>query len=206
MSAYSIKNNWAFLVVLAIGVFIWAFNLNYSLFMFFNNYHNILPIQVWEAINYISFTRRFILPSILILLTLCFKRHQLLNVIAMIGAFYALFFGLKSVIGELRPYAVLSPNSFFFNLEVGENVITSAHKSFPSGHTGNMAIFVFSLITLFFNRIKPVKILLIALLILTGLARVCTGWHWPLDVLFSGLIGYALVKIFLNFTQLNKKF
>jgi membrane-associated phospholipid phosphatase len=36
---------------------------------------------------------------------------------------------------------------------------------------------------------------MLLLLILTAFARICTGWHWPLDVIASGLIGYLLVKV-----------
>ena len=58
-----------------------------------------------------------------------------------------------------------------------------------------MAIFAFSLNILFFSNKKGLQFLMLALVIVTALARICTGWHWPLDVLASGLIGYLLVKI-----------
>jgi membrane-associated phospholipid phosphatase len=45
------------------------------------------------------------------------------------------------------------------------------------------------------------------LVVLTALARICTGWHWPLDVIASGVIGYILVKIVfsLNLARLLAK-
>ena len=47
----------------------------------------------------------------------------------------------------------------------------------------------------FFSNNKIGQFLMLLLVILTGLARICTGWHWPLDVIASGLIAYLLVKI-----------
>ena len=42
---------------------------------------------------------------------------------------------------------------------------------------------------------KFIRFISFVLLALVAIARVATGWHWPIDVIASGLIGYILVQI-----------
>lgn len=199
--SYFMKYNLAIITLLLI-IFIWLFKLNQAWFYKINSMHSILPIQIWEALNFISYTKFAILPIILLSLSFFFCKNKLINVILLIVIFYAFFYGLKILIAEPRPYIVLPSDSFFW-LNQFEDSNKSAYKSFPSGHTGNAAVFVFSLIQLFFAKAPFIKILLFIFLLLVGLSRICTGWHWPIDVLASGLIGYILVKICLSL-ELNK--
>jgi undecaprenyl-diphosphatase len=193
---HCIRDYGLFLVFVALALVIWIFKLNQPLFYYINSLHVILPTIVWETLNLVSYSKTFILSVLLLVITYTWRRERLKQVIILIIAYYLIFSGLKVLFGEARPYIVLPPESFFW-VNKFENAISSSYKSFPSGHTGNMAIFVFALSTMFSNK-KWLKILLFLLLILTALARICTGWHWPLDVIASGLISYILVQICLK--------
>ena len=191
-----LRSGWLFLVFLLLVVIIGIGHLNQSLFYTINNMYAVLPDFIWSKINLLAYTKYGILVSLLFILTLLFRRQYLLRVVLLIFTFYLVFWILKHVFHEARPYMVLPVGSFHF-LTNYEEVVKSAYRSFPSGHTGQMAIFVFAVIKLFFPRNLPVKIILFLLLLLTGFTRICTGWHWPLDVISSGLISYILVQIFL---------
>lgn len=190
-----IKNYGLFLGFVLLAVIIWLFKLNQPLFYAINPLHTILPNVLWKGINLITYSKFFILPILLLLITFIWRRDKLRQVVILIVAYYAVFQGLKLLFGEARPYVVLPSDSFFW-LNQFENALKGAYQSFPSGHTGNMAIFVFAL-SFMFNK-KWLKVLLFLLLVLTGFSRICTGWHWPLDVVASGLISYILVLICLN--------
>ena len=191
-----------FLLFLGLALAIWFTHSNQTLFILINSYHALMPDTLWNFFNLISYSRFLILPLLLVLLSYWKRREQLLTVIVIILAYFAVFSILKSAVGEARPYVVLPENSFFW-LNHFEDAAKSAHKSFPSGHTGNMAIFVFTLNCLFFAHKKGYQFLMLLLLIATALTRVISGWHWPVDVIASGLIAYLLVKICfaINFTN-----
>ncbi|MFN8769625.1 MAG: phosphatase PAP2 family protein [Neisseriaceae bacterium] len=191
---FSIRNYWLFIFFTLLAIGIYAFNFNQKLFLIINSIHGILPDNIWLAINYIAAPRHFILAVILVLLALLFRRNQLARLLILIALYYILFFGLKRLIGEARPFIVLPAESFHWLNQV-ESPIGREYMSFPSGHSGLIAIFVFSLISLFSIDNKLVQFVLLLFLILVCMARVCTGWHWPLDVILSALIGYLLVKI-----------
>lgn len=195
---YSYTKEWVLLIIILLLIgSIWLFKLNQPWFYGINNMYPVLPTIVWQTLNYIAYSKFAILPIILVILTWLFHRSKLANVVLVIVIFYVSFYILKVLVGEPRPYVILQMNSFYW-LNQFEDSAKNAYKSFPSGHTGNMAIFVFSLIELFFSKSWIAKILLFTLLILTGLARICTGWHWPIDIIASGLIAYILVRICLS--------
>jgi membrane-associated phospholipid phosphatase len=198
------KNYVWFFLLLLLTIGIWLFKLNQPLFYAINNQHAALPVIIWEALNFISYSRFFILPLLLLILTAIFRRDKFIPVVVLILAYYSVFAGLKQLVGEARPYMVLPANSFYW-LSKFENAVTSADKSFPSGHTGNMAIFVFTVMALFVPQSTLAKTLLFLLLVMTCLARICTGWHWPVDVLASALIGYLMVKICFGVFKLDPK-
>lgn len=187
-----------FCVFLIFGAGIWFSGMNHDLFMIINQQHNLLPYQAWSLISLVTYSKFFIAPGLLLLFALLFRRDKLLNVILLIGAYFIVFMALKHMVGEARPYITLADGSFFW-LNKYEDAVKSAYLSFPSGHTGNVAIFAFGMNYLFFANNKPMQFIMLLLVIVTGIARICTGWHWPLDVLASGLIGYLLVKIIFSF-------
>ncbi|MCC2625824.1 MAG: hypothetical protein K0R14_1697 [Burkholderiales bacterium] len=193
------KGNWCrfkdyvlFSGFVIVALIIGLFKLNQPLFYTINSLHVILPAIIWKTLNFLSYSKFFILPLLLLIITAIWRKDRLKQVAILIIAYYLVFQVLKVVIGEARPYVVLPQNSFFW-LNQFENAVKNAYKSFPSGHTGNMAIFVFALSAMFDKR--WLKNLLFILLLLVGLSRICTGWHWPLDVIASGLIAYLLVQI-----------
>ena len=189
-----LKDSWLFLIFLALAIVIWLSGKNHELFMIINSHHDLLPNVFWVSFNLVSYSKFFILPVLLILITVAKKRSALPNVLLLIVLYYLVFATLKKLVGEARPYIVLPENSFFW-LNYFEVAVKSAYKSFPSGHTGNMAVFAFAISNMFFANKRGLQFLMLFLVVATAFARICTGWHWPLDVISSGLIGYVLVKI-----------
>ncbi len=182
-------------LILALGIY--QSNTNHNLFLTINSFHTLLPVKFWELINVISYRKYLILQALLLVITFLWKRDKLLNIIILIMAYFIVFAALKTFFGEARPYIVLDPNSFYW-LNMYEDATKNAHQSFPSGHVGNMAVFAFAISSMFFDKTKLLQFLMLLFVLITGVSRICTGWHWPLDVIASGLIGYLLVKICLS--------
>lgn len=174
---------------------IWFLHLNSKLFLIVNGWHVFLPNVLWNTINTIAAPKLFVLAALLLILTLVFKRKEFKRVVLLLISYYILFFVLKISIHEARPFVVLPQNLVFF-LPNHQDTLHNLYVSFPSGHAGIMAIFVFTIIRLFSIKCKIGQSILFLLLILVGVARVATGWHWPVDVLSSGIIGYILVQLF----------
>lgn len=188
---HCVKDYGIFLGFFILALIIWIFKLNQTLFQYINSLHSLLPDAVWKGFNFIAYAKYFILPLLLLIITFIWRRDKLKQIIILIIAYYLVFETLKVLFGEARPYIVLPEGTFFWISSA--DAVKSAYRSFPSGHTGNMAVFVFALSSMFYK--KWLKVLLLLLLLLTGLARICSGWHWPLDVVVSGLIGYVLVQV-----------
>lgn len=191
---FSLGNNWIFIVFVLLDLGIWITGTNHQLFFIINSHHNLLPKDIWLFFNFIGYTKFFILTSILFLITLVKRRDRLINVILLIFAYYIVFALFKTIVGEARPYIVL-PAADLYWLNNFENAVKSAYKSFPSGHTGGMAILAFACSKMFFANKKSLQFLMLLLVVIMGFSRICTGWHWPVDVITSGLIAYVLVKI-----------
>ena len=207
---YLVGRYWLFNVALSLVLLIWVFNLNQPLFYAINQMHTILPNVFWSFINHLTYTKYWILPIMLFIVTYIFRRDKLRLLVLLYISNFLILSIIKSLAHEARPFIVLSQDTFFW-LKGAEDIAKTAYKSFPSGHVGNVAIFVFTLKQLFlkhshlsrFNQ-SQLKTYLYALLILTCLSRICTGWHWPLDVLASCLIGYVLVEVFFNLKFFSK--
>lgn len=167
---------------------------NQALFYQINALHHYLPAILWDAGNLIAYPRFFFLPMLLIALTYAWRHTQIVTVLVIVGIYYSLFYFLKVSIHEPRPYIALDQRTFVW-LNHFEDAVKSAYGAFPSGHVGNMAIFVFSLNQLFFQKKPLIKVLLLVLLAFIMLARICTGWHWPGDVLASAALGFVIVKV-----------
>lgn len=186
-------------IILAIFILatiaIWLLHLNEKLFYIVNAWHVFLPNQVWNIINIIAYPKVFILPILLIILTSIFNREQLKKVVILLVAYYVIFFVLKLLVHEARPFVVLPPDTIFFLLN-HQDVSHNRYLSFPSGHTGIMVVFAFAAIKVLKINNKLAKFILFLLPIIVGVTRLATGWHWPIDVLASGIIGYILVEIF----------
>lgn len=179
-------------LVLALVIFFTG--TNQSLFLAINSKHEVLPVVVWEVLNFVSYRKFMILPVLLLIITYIWRREKLLNIILLIISYFVVFGVLKVLFGEARPYMVFDPKTFYW-LNMFEDAKGSAFHSFPSGHVGNIAMFAFAISAMFFQNKRSLQFLMLLVVVITGFARICTGWHWPLDVIASGLIGYLLVKL-----------
>lgn len=186
---------WLFGIFALAALIIGVFHLNQPLFYDINSIHSMFSDSIWIVINSISNAKFFILPLILLLVIFLFRRDKLIKVAVLIGVYYVGFLVIKKIIGEARPFTVLPLASFHW-LIYGESHLGAEYMSFPSGHVGMASVFVFTLITLFFEKNILLQLILFIFLILVAVARICSGWHWPLDVICSGLLGYLLVKLF----------
>ena len=95
---------------------------------------------------------------------------------------------LKVNIDEVRP-AALMPDDLHI---IGE---TLSHHAMPSGHSMTIAIVFGLLLALDAMRprqSRPIAVLLSAMVIGVGLARVASGAHWPADVLVGIGLGLAV--------------
>ena len=191
-----------FILILAI-LTINIFGLDTFLFYKINSYHYLLSDNIWKAINLLAYSKYSILLLILLLITYKYKKQYMLRVLLLCFSYFISFYLLKKLFHEPRPYAVLSSSSFYF-IPHFENYLKSAYMSFPSGHTGQVAIFVFAVFELF----KPnslIKIGLVLLLLLVGIARICSGWHWPTDIIASVIFAYIIsIVVFSTDTTLQK--
>lgn len=194
-----IKKYGIFILTLIITLVISLSGTNHSLFFFINEHHTIFPDTVWETINYIAWPSTGILPILLILITLIFHREKTRNVILLILIFIIIFYLLKTFTHEARVYIQYQTSTFYWLNNFPKTISQSeSYLSFPSGHVGNMAIFIFTLSYLFAQNKFWLRTLLLIPLALTMLARICTGWHFPLDVLAAVLIAFILVQICMN--------
>ncbi len=185
---------------------IWGSGLNKPLFYMINSLHVYFPDLIWVIMNTITYPKLFILPIILLVITWLYKKEQLLNVILIIVSYYVVFLLIKVFSAEPRPYAVLPMDSFYLMQGI-QDMAGDAFLSFPSGHAGNAAVFVFTLNRLIFDKKIGLRFVMYAFLLLVALARVCTGWHWPLDVMASIFVGYLIVLIeySINLSSIKRK-
>lgn len=203
----TLKRHPFFLLALVTTIIIWITGLNGPLFLLINAQHNLLPESFWIALNTLSDPHHGILPLIL-LISCCFRREKILNIVILILAYYVIFQVLKLSIHAPRPYIVYKSGAIFWSqLSSSDFSQKSAMRSFPSGHAGEAAIFVFALIHLWAESRKLLwlRIFLITFLILVMLARICTGWHFPLDVLCAALLGFILTEFFWSLPILTAK-
>jgi len=105
---------------------------------------------------------------------------------------------LKSIFSVPRPAAVFDHNDFII---VGK--VLSGHNSLPSGHSMTAFVILTILMYTFLPKKLIHKFFYILIFLLTGLilafTRVGVGAHYPLDVIFGGIVGYicGLVGIFI---------
>lgn len=169
---------------------------NANLFYFINSLHIYFNEKIFTFFNQLANSKLFILPISMLIITIIKNKKYFFRAIGIIIAYYVVFSLLKHFVHELRPYMVLDRSTFFL-FPGHENLIEKFNLSFPSGHTGIMAIFAFYVMRIAHQNSKLFKLVLITMLFAVGLTRIMVGMHWPLDVINSGLIGYLIVQIFL---------
>ncbi|MBP9727335.1 MAG: phosphatase PAP2 family protein [Gammaproteobacteria bacterium] len=194
MMKFIFKNYWFIFLTVIAALAIWLTKTNHSLFFYVNSHHNLLSDATLNAINFITWFDSGILPIALITITLLFRRDKLLNVILLIVTYMIVFSLLKFVFHEARPYIQYNPQDFYWSSSTPQENSKDAYRSFPSGHTGNTAIFVFALSYLFAYQRFWLSSFLLLPLALTMLVRIGTGWHFPLDVLCAALFAFILVE------------
>ena len=143
-----------------------------------NQWTPYLPSDFWQMTTFIGDT------SVPLCLTLFFvRRNPALLWVVFIAALYGLFLshGMKAYFGAMRPPAVLSPEEF--NL-VGHGYRS---RSFPSGHSVTISIFVS--ILFYFSSQLNTRISLLCFGAVVALSRVMVAAHWPIDVLVGSAIG-----------------
>ncbi len=191
-----LKKHPLFLCTFIATLIIWITGLNGPLFLLINAQYNLVPVFFWETLNSLSDPHAGILPLILLIVTCCFRREKLLNVVILILAYYVVFQLLKTGIHSPRPYAVYGLGDFFWIPQATPHFSKAvALRSFPSGHTGEAAIFVFASIHLWAEHKRWLRVLFTLFLVLVMLARICTGWHFPLDVLCGAMFGFLLTEL-----------
>ena len=107
-----------------------------------------------------------------------------------------LTYPLKKLFEMPRPASVIELSDFTI---IGRTLL---HKSFPSGHSITIFIFITVLLLAFMPRMRSslgkwfsfgFPMILLGLFI--AASRVACGAHWPLDVLIGSTIGYLLAVI-----------
>jgi len=195
---FSIKNHWFFFLTLLITVFLWVSGKNHEVFLWINGFGYLFHKTAMNIINDVTDFDIPILPGILLLITFFFRRDKLINVIFLIVTFFVLFDLLKLGVHEARPYIQHHSSDIYWLSSSTKENLKSAYRSFPSGHTGNVAIFVFTLNYLFAKSKIWIQCVFILPLVFIMLVRMLTGWHFPLDVLCASLIAYILVHLIMN--------
>lgn len=192
-----------FFSLVIVGIAIYFSGTDQLLFSIINSWYPLLPVWVWGTVSCITYGKFMILQALLLVITYVWRRNKLYNVILLLIIYYIIFAAIKHYMHVARPYIVLPSGSFNF-LNLSENQTNGAYLSYPSGHVGNMAIFAFAMSSMFFEHKKWLQSLMLVLVVVTAISRVCMGWHWPLDVLSSGLLGYLLVKVCMSI-KLNSR-
>lgn len=127
-------------------------------------------------------------------------RRFALSLAAVLGATAVLVFGLKRLVGRVRPcHCLTDVKALFF--------APPSDFSFPSGHSaGSFAFAVFVAIVLVkttpadaparVRRLRRVSAAaLVALAVSVGLSRIALGVHFPGDVLAGALLGAAIAAL-----------
>lgn len=113
--------------------------------------------------------------------------------------FFALFSGATGyVVSKIIRMIYLSPRPFMkLNLVPSFEVFDI--YSFPSGHT----IFLSAVAMFVLMKYQKFGLFLLAVALLTGLARIHAGVHWPSDILAGAglgiIIGFCVHKLALRF-------
>ncbi|MBU6468501.1 MAG: phosphatase PAP2 family protein [Betaproteobacteria bacterium] len=182
------------LIALVLLTLILLLQINRELFLFLHHFlRGSVPGFVWETLTFMGDAG--VTPLIMIF----FIRRRPELIWATLWASliaYLLSHGLKPVVNELRPPAVLD------HLDVLGPVLK--YSSFPSGHATTIFTCI-GLLTLGVPTSYRITLLLWVFGILVALSRIAVGVHWPIDVLAGLVIGWAsaLIGLWLSQTKIN---
>lgn len=198
MSSEAINSKYRFysisyaILSLFLVIVIYLTHTNQMVFLKINSLHFILPDFIYKSINYVTDPHHYILLVSLVAITYIWKRKFLVNVVIICLLYLLIFSAIKHLLPEARPFVVFNPMSI--NL-LGYNPMDNAadYHSFPSGHVGNIAIFIFTFNLLFIKNKNVIQLIMLFLIVVTAFTRIVSGMHWPIDVLTSGFIAYLIV-------------
>ncbi|MBN1899304.1 MAG: phosphatase PAP2 family protein [Spirochaetes bacterium] len=137
----------------------------------------------------------YLFPLLLVLYTLGValdkKELRFLAMIALVSAILSGLTGqiLKIAFLRARPNVGLGPLCFFdFAGVIKQDLLfTWQYKSFPSGHTTNAFSAVLPFVLAMKNRL--IKVALLILPVMTGIARIFYNKHWPSDIIMGVALG-----------------
>ncbi len=140
--------------------------------------------QVWSNYSAVFFAISFVF----VFRAAYFYNFVILSVISFILARGVIVAVINLFYRKIRPYQLygfVPITSRFFSFK------TTTHNSFPSRHTAALA----SVATTAFLIAPWLGVLLFLVVIMTGIARVILGYHYPEDI-FAGLIIGLISAIF----------
>ena len=186
-SKTNLQNPWVWgipAVALILFGLIIVTNSNVAVFLAINSLHHITGNGLWANLTIIGDT--------LVIFSLVFpliKRYPSIVWAAIIsGVLGGLWVHImKSVFESNRPAAELALDTF--------NIIGPLLKyfSFPSGHT--TSAFALAAVIALYTPYLGLRLGVVFIAILAGLARIVVGAHWPVDVL-GGMFGGWLAGVF----------
>ncbi|SFV65389.1 hypothetical protein MNB_SUP05-5-1082 [hydrothermal vent metagenome] len=185
------------IIMLILALWVWFDGSNTSTFIYINTLSFLANKSLWANIT--IFGDALVLLSLLALLVRYKPRWVLAGLIAAIisGIIIQL---MKYGFDIDRPTAILENTKLFL---VGN---PPSHRSFPSGHTAS--IFVFISIIFLSIRSKILAVFALCLAILVGLSRIMVAAHWPIDLLVGASIGWICGFLGIYFSkkieQINK--
>jgi len=165
---------------------------NESLFRFLNN----LVGQNYFFDEVVLFSANFLIFSVIIALVFYVAKSKEGRGFALKNSAVILFTVLtafvcaeviKNQFPSSRPFVALDSVNLLFN--------HGGYDSFPSGHTTILSAFAFAF--MFYSR--PLGLIMLLVAFITGIARVISGVHWPVDILGGFFLGgfFALLMHYL---------
>lgn len=167
-----------------------ATSADHALFLSINQFSQILPERLWQTLSTLSDP----LVGCLLIFTLFYKHPALLRALLIAATLGVICnYALKYGFGFPRPGAVLANRSF---IEIGPPIPS---PSFPSGHT--LTAFLLMSLVGHWTGAKGWLSALFLIACLMALSRIAVGAHWPSDVLFGALLGWAIGWLALQINQ-----
>jgi membrane-associated phospholipid phosphatase len=165
-------------VTLALAAMVWFSGWNKALFLALHDPLLQMGGAIWANLTVLGDSA--VTPLLMVIYV---RRRPDLLWAAFLGSLvaYGYSHGLKPVVDELRPPAVLDI------VVVGRRLM---HSSFPSGHTTTIFVLAGLLILGVPIRSWGCRAGIMALAILVGLSRIGVGVHWPVDVLVGAAGGW----------------
>lgn len=96
------------------------------------------------------------------------------------------------ILAEVIKSKIFSPRPFLYFQNVKPLFFHGGFDSFPSGH----AMFFGALATSLYFVNKRIGLLYIFVALIVGFARVVSGVHFPLDIIFGYIFGFIIALIF----------